>query len=457
MDIYLNVAEKHKNFIEDWNYEQQLSIGGYGSGKSYSICQKIIIKLLQEKRKVLVCRAVYESIKDSCFDLFHEILDGMNILSANTYRKIETNKVVEKISPMEFTFPNGSKIIFRGLDKVEKLKSLNGVSIVWIEECSEITQDAYIELLGRIRTPGVSLHFILSCNPVGKGSWVYRYFFVRLDNQGRETVVCDENELYKRGSMVCTPAKNQQVYIVHSTLDDNPFLPQSYIDRIDSLKEIDKEMWLVARWGRFGVTGLRVLPRFEVAKNAKQFKNIVYNIPAKFHFFGMDFGFEESSNAVMSCAVDDENKILYIYDEDYINGITDDVMIKREGMKKADERAKACKKYIKADCAEPKAIRYYQLQGFNMVACRKVSGHNNIGSRLQNTRKMKRFKKIVCSPKCKNCVRELSDLTYAKDTQGNVLYDKFTIDPHTFSALWYALDDYDVADIKQQRYNSRRG
>lgn len=25
------------------------------------------------------------------------------------------------------------------------------------------------------------------------------------------------------------------------------------------------------------------------------------------------------------------------------------------------------------------------------------------------------------------------------------------------SALWYALDDYDVADVKQQRYNSKRG
>lgn len=55
-----------------------------------------------------------------------------------------------------------------------------------------------------------------------------------------------------------------------------------------------------------------------------------------------------------------------------------------------------------------------------------------IGSRLQNTKKMKRFRKIVCSPRCKNTIRELKELTYKKDNQGNVVYDEFNIDPHTF-------------------------
>ena len=56
-----------------------------------------------------------------------------------------------------------------------------------------------------------------------------------------------------------------------------------------------------------------------------------------------------------------------------------------------------------------------------------------IGSRLQNTKKMKRFNKIVCSPRCKNTIRELKDLTYKKDTKGNAIYDEFNIDPHTFN------------------------
>ena len=31
------------------------------------------------------------------------------------------------------------------------------------------------------------------------------------------------------------------------------------------------------------------------------------------HFFGLDFGFEESYTALVSCCVDDAKKILYIY------------------------------------------------------------------------------------------------------------------------------------------------
>lgn len=87
-----------------------------------------------------------------------------------------------------------------------------------------------------------------------------------------------------------------------------------------------------------------------------------------------------------------------------------------------------------------------------MNKCKKYAG-----SRLENTKKMKRFNKIVCSPKCKNAVRELKDLTYAKDSQGNVIYDEFNIDSHVLSALWYALDKYTVADIKEMKTNSKAG
>lgn len=92
---------------------------------------------------------------------------------------------------------------------------------------------------------------------------------------------------------------------------------------------------------------------------------------------------------------------------------------------------------------EPKSIQFYRQNGFNMKACKKY-----IGSRLQNTKKMKRFRRIICSPKCKNTIRELSNLTYAKDSQGNAIYDEFNIDSHSFSALWYSLDTYTVPDYK---------
>lgn len=48
---------------------------------------------------------------------------------------------------------------------------------------------------------------------------------------------------------------------------------------------------------------------------------------------------------------------------------------------------------------------------------------------------MKRFRNIVCSPKCVNTIRELSELTYAKDKNGQLILDEFNIDAHTFSII----------------------
>lgn len=435
MTIDKEVNPRFEDFLWDWDYKTYLLVGGYGSSKSYHIALKIIIKCLQEKRKVLVIREVYDTIRDSCYDLFVEILDELDLIGSGR-RKVRCT-----LSPMTIRFPNGSKIIFKGMDKPSKLKSINGVSIVWLEECSEIKYAGYKELLGRLRTPGVSLHFILSTNPVGTENWVYQHFFKRTDDEGREHVILDDNLLYKRRTMV-----KRGVYYHHSVADDNLFLPQSYIETLDQMREYDPDLYRIARLGRFGLNGKRVLPQFEVAESHEEVLSAIQSIPNKFKFVGMDFGFEESYNAVLRVAVDDKNKWLYIYWEYYKNHMTDDETAKEleaEGLNKEQ---------IVADCEDPKAIAFYRKSGFKMRGC-----HKWAGSRLANTRKIKRFKRIICSPNCPNAIRELSTLIYAKDAKDNLIYDQFNIDPHTFSAIWYALDNYEVADVKYIVRNSRKG
>lgn len=330
------------------------------------------------------------------------------------------------------------------MDKPQKLKSINGVSIVWFEEASEIKYDGFKEVQGRIRTKDQSMHFILTFNPVGKENWTYRHFFERLDDDGNETTILNEEELYKRKTII----KNG-VYYHHSVPLDNPFLPIEYIKRLNEIKLYDETLYRVAKEGRFGANGTRVLPQFYIAQDAALFKSIVKSIPRNMHFFGMDFGFEESYNAVISMAVDDKNKVLYIYDEIYQNHVTDDKFALNPKMQKLKNEERV----IVADNEDPKAIQYYRQQGFKMRACK----NKFAGSRLSNTRKIKRFRKIICSPKCKNAIRELKDLTYAKDAKGNVIYDEFNIDPHSFSAIWYGLDTYNVSDIKEKKFNSKTG
>lgn len=442
----MNISPAFDNFIFDWDYETYLSIGSYGSGKSHAIVQKIILKLFSEKRKACVFRDVYDTHKESTFDLIKQILDDMGLLAENGVRKHKT-KVCFKNSPLEFKFPNGSRIIFKGMDSTEKLKSLNGVSIVWIEECSEVSYDAYLEILGRIRTPKISMHFILSCNPVGKFNWVYQQFFEKINDDGSTKVILSDELLYERKTLV-----KKGIYYHHSTCDDNPFLPPKYISRLDDLKTYDKALWVVARLGRFGSTGLRVLPQFEVMNNSMVLFN-VSQLDSRFLRVGMDFGFETSYNAVVKVAIDDKNKWLYIYDEYYKNRMTDDATA--EALVKWDSDIK--NEEVKADNAEPKAIQYYRKQGFNMRPCRKMCDKKSEGSRIANTKKLKRFRRIICSSSCANTIRELKDLTYKKNKDGSLNYGQFNIDPHTFSAIWYALDDYIVADLKEVKNHSYKG
>ena len=454
MKVTKAVSPAFEDYIFDWDYETYLTIGGYGSGKSYHNAFKIILKLLEEKRKALVVREVYDTIQESCYDLFVEILSDMNMFTDdyNMWRKKKT-KVLGLKSPLRFKFPNGSQIIFRGMDKPAKVKSINGVSIVWLEECSEIKYDGYKELLGRIRTPNVSMHFILSCNPVGRENWIYQHFFKHTDDNGETKVILDESKFYEKKVIV----KNG-VYYHHSTVDDNPWAPWQYIKRLDQLKDYDYPLYLVARFGMFGPTGTRVLPQFKIAKNPEQFKKAIQKIGYENHYFGFDFGFEESFNAVVSMAVDLKNSILYIYDEIYMNHITDPEFANQPEMQRLrrklnDLNNAGYNKMLIADNEDPKAIAYYKQNGFKIRACR----NKFAGSRLSNTRKVKRFKKIVVSPKCKNTIRELKDLTYKKDSKGNVIYDQFNIDPHTFSSIWYALDTVTVADLKDRQFNSKAG
>lgn len=407
-----------EDFLFDWSHKFYFLVGGYGSSKSYNAALKIILKCLEEKRTVLVVREVYDTHRDSTFSLFSEIIEDLNLS-----KKVRVNS-----SPMQIRFPNGAKIIFRGMDKPEKLKSINNISIVWLEECSEIKYAGFKELLGRLRHPTLSLHMILTTNPVSKDNWAYTHFFIDSVNQ---RFVLDDEQLYKERVIVY-----RDVYYHHSVAEDNLFLQAAYIEQLEEIKEYDPDLYRIAKKGRFGINGILVLPQFEVWEHADVIEALNKTRKPMFRV-GMDFGFEESFNAVVRLAIDHENKYLYIYWQYYKNKMTDD--------KTAEELAefRDSGERIFADSAEPKAIAYYKQQGFNMKGAKKFPG-----SRLANIKKVKRFKKIICSIDCKDVERELKNLTYKKDRNGNIIPDEFNIDPHTFSAIWYALDGYEVSDLK---------
>ncbi len=422
--IEKEVNPHFEDFLFDWNEKFQFLVGGYGSSKSYHVALKIILKLLEEKRTALVVREVYETIRESCFALFEELIIDLEL----------ENSIKAVTSPMQIRFPNGSRIIFKGMDKPQKLKSIHNVSLIWLEECSEIKYDGFKELIGRLRHPTLKLHMILSTNPVDEGNWTYSHFFIKNKGQDDEVIFLDDERLYKERTVVV-----KDTYYHHSTADDNLFLPKSYVEELENTKVYDLDLYRVARKGRFGVSGTKVLPQFETMPH-EQVMAEINAIYRPLYKAGMDFGFEESSNALVRMAINDKEKILYIYWE-YYSKKKDDPEIAED----LQEFTKT-KERVKGDSAEPKTIYFLRKKGINIVGA-----HKPKGSRLQNTKKVKRFTRIVCSDKCPNTNRELKNLTYKKDRNGNTIYDEFNIDPHTFSAIWYGLDDYEVVDLKDKK------
>ena len=92
--------------LRDYTHRIEVYYGGAGSGKSYGATQKILLKGMNQKRRILVIRKIQRTIKHSIWSLIITHLKSMGI-----YEDCIINK-----SDFEITLPNGTEFIFKGLD-----------------------------------------------------------------------------------------------------------------------------------------------------------------------------------------------------------------------------------------------------------------------------------------------------------------------------------------------------
>lgn len=225
----------------DNNSRYLIFYGGAGSGKSYFIAQRYILKMLQDKCNLLVVRKTGKSNRDSTYALFKQIISKWNI---SQYFKINESDLRIKNTI------NNNEIVFAGLDDVEKLKSItfsNGeLTNIWIEEASEILESDFNQLDIRLRGKGTKKQIVISFNPIDINHWLKKKFF---DN------------------------KDKDVTISHSTYKDNNFLDSEYKKVLESYKESDEYYYNVYCLGEWGVLGKTVFnakilnDRLRVLKN----------------------------------------------------------------------------------------------------------------------------------------------------------------------------------------------
>lgn len=373
----------------DYSKRWEFWCGSAGSGKSYTIAQRIIIRCTKEPIRVLVCRRYATTLRNSCFALFKEILTKWQLLP---YVKI-------KETDMSITFPNGSQIIMVGLDTEEKLLSLTNISTVWVEEAYEVEKSKVEQLNLRMRGTAANQQLILSWNPISKHSWLYEF-------------------------TVKNPPENS--VFIHSTYKDNPFLNPEYVQALDEMEIRNPEKYRVYGRGEWGVDSSGL-----VIKNWKSeaFDAMELAAAGLEHRAGMDLGWIDKS-AIIDTLYDKANHTIYVFNEFYKSGC------QPSELAAAIKDMNLAKSKIKVDAAEPRTIQFFRNEGINAEGAAK--GKDSVKAGLM----FLQDNLIIVHPKCQNFITELENFSYIKSKQTGEWTEDTTHEwSHAIDACRYAYSD----------------
>lgn len=370
----------------DYSHRWELHKGSAGSGKSYSIVQKIIIRCCREPIRVLVCRNTLKSCRESCFNLFKEVLEKWQLIS---YVKIrETDCYIR--------FPNGSEILFTGLDEETKLLSINNISLVWIEEAFEVNKSIVEQLNLRLRGSADNQQIIMSFNPISTHHWLYDF--------------CETN-----------PPAN--FIATHTTYKDNPFLNKENVAALDEMETRNPQKYRVYGRGEWGVDadGL-VFQNWRV----EDFNHADINGQL---MVGLDFGFINDISALTASLLVESEKRIYIFKEWGATGKTNADLIN------IITSLGFSKSVIIADAAEPKSIEEIKRGGIQKIrACSK--GQDSV---MHGIQKLQNYE-IIIHPSCVGVITEFENYTWQKDKHTDIYINKPIDDfNHYIDALRYSL------------------
>ena len=97
--------------------------GGRGGGKSWEIADFLLIEGAKKKHRILCCREIQKSIKQSVHKLLSDRIETLGL--GPFYQILDT----------EIRGINGTEFSFSGLQShtVDSVKSFEGATITWIE------------------------------------------------------------------------------------------------------------------------------------------------------------------------------------------------------------------------------------------------------------------------------------------------------------------------------------
>jgi len=302
----------------------QILYGGAGGGKSHKIARKILIRVLSEKHNYLIVRKVDRTIKRSVFALIKNIISAWGLTQEFLINNTDKT-MIHKAS--------GSQMMFTGLDDVEKLKSIEGVTSIWMEEATEGSQEDFDQLDLRLRGEhGVLKQFTLSFNPISDQHWIKKVFF-------------DD------------PIDN--VFTLKTTYLDNQFIDDAYKQVLESKKKTNPRFYKIYALGDWGTAeGL-------IFGNVTQRLIKESEIQGLECAQGLDFGYTNDPSAFHQSYIDKINKKILVYDGFYEKGLSN------EAIAKNIKDLKLHKHLTVADSSEPKSIDSLKNKGIKVKGAAK--------------------------------------------------------------------------------------
>lgn len=388
------VKEKSPAFVPAFVDQSRYQVlwGGAGSGKSHIVARKILYRLLKEhdvNHNFLVIRKVDRTIKRSVFKLIRNIISKWKL----------TDQFDVNLTDKTITYKlNGSQIMFSGLDDVEKLKSIEGVTSIWCEEATELTQEDFEQLDLRLRGDhGCLKQIILTLNPISEQHWIKRIFF-------------DD--------------PMQGVFTLHTTYLDNAFIDDEYKMVMENKKKTNPRYYNIYALGNWGTAeGL-------VFNNATARLIRPEEIAGLECVQGLDFGYTNDPTAFHQSYVDIKAKRIFVYDGFYEKGMSN------AQIAAAIKKMQAHKHKTIADSSEPKSIDYIKSKDVRIEGAAK--GADSVRNGIDFLSEFE----IIVNAHLVEFMTEFANYSWALDKEGkptNKPCDDFN---HFMDALRYSVERF---------------
>lgn len=394
--LKLPYVNKRYMFMFDKNYvpdKYNIFYGGTGSSKSFSVWTKLIDMCIRYKTfDILIARKYQTTLKDTVetpiinimSKYYKNILTGNGLVEGRDYTYNRTQKHIK--------FSSGSVIRLKGYDNPEKLKGIDNVNVLVMEEVTDFTKEDLEDIQDRLRgTPpkthpwGKELKIFMMFNPVFKTHWLRKYFF--------------KDEIDMSNDIHVDYAKDPETTMaIKTTWRDNFYYNGQYKNAKlrDNMKINNPRKYGVQCNGNWGVLGELIYENYEIGSYSKN----IYDYDD--YSLGLDFGFTHVTGIYL-LGFKDNN--VYVLKEVYKPKLTVTDII-REVERNFSE---AKRTPLIADNARPEAIEEMRRKGVYVNPCKK--GANSV---LEGIEWMQ-DRKIFIDESCIGAINEIESYQWEKD------------------------------------------